>query len=64
MHANGKLVMPTTRAKRERKAAQRKANGGAKPVKASTAVLKPDPVQIIAKAHRGRVVPPPGKKRK
>jgi hypothetical protein len=64
INANGELETPTTRAKRKRKAAQQKANAPAKPVKALTKALNPDPVQIIAKAHKRRVVPPPGKERK
>ena len=60
--ANGKLETPTTRASRKRKVAQRKANAATKPVKALPTALNPDPVQIIAKAHKRCVVPPPHKK--
>ena len=62
INANGELETPTTRAKRKRKAAQQKANAAAKPVKALTTAPNPDPLQIIAKTHKRRVVPPPGKK--
>ena len=64
INANGELETPTARAKRKRKAAQRKANVAATPVKALTTAPNPDPVQIIVKAHKRRVVPPPGKRRK
>jgi hypothetical protein len=60
--ANGELETPTTRAKRKRKAAQQKANTAAKPVKTLTTAPNPDPVQIIARAHKRRVVPIPGTK--
>ena len=45
-------------------AAQRKANAAAKSLEALTTALKPDPVQINAKARKRCVVPPPGNKRK
>jgi hypothetical protein len=62
INANGELETPMTRAKRKRKAGEQKAYAAAKSVKALTTAPNPDPVQIIAKAHKRCAVPPPGKK--